>query len=794
MERSENRKRKETEAMSSINISRSRNSERSEPTTVESATCYIAGSSRHPDSTVNINAAKVPRLDETKADVQRAEETGCEGEEFKTFRTKQEWLENNMDEEDKSILTNGTYQLPAVGEATSFNVLPPSFVTKNKPFIGTYSNTITYANTNVKCEHKYHRTGEGLPPWYPMSVDDYERLGRADGSHLLDALRYKDIPDTVPLMKRGSDQADTLKRSMFKRNWKHLGDDAGRYLTGDRCDLYCVRTKYEVSYVQCLEKILDELEKGGLKWSKYRDAPSALPTPLIDFYYYRYPDSWDEDELYDVRMRTERQSPRLSNSGYSIVHKNRITALISWNWISGNDTFDFIRRELFMHVTDFMKSIELSPVIASPSTLVPTYYFGRYKNGNAHLRHGMINMMDMEQARFNMLSWIFAVRYGVGVSRLGDPRITQSRGYGIMTPVPEKLVEFTDATFVATLIGDEPDIFLGDVMYAFAVETDVKWEELDRHMEHPFVLYDWGKKDVVDMPLEREREFHFSMKKIEFWRTRVFREVTNARRNEFPTDPYDGYCKFAEKLLVQDGYRTASVVAPADDKEVTTNDETDMEVDNIPEEDRYMFEHEQERWFNPLMASLQETFAAVSKKMPTCAEQFLTTVKTLMSERDQSGNQADVINNLKAEVKRTELLCAAEKSKLSDMEQKMVQLQGDNDRLVQDLRNAKAEQHALTKKMEQLREREERLVRNVNRRHAELLRKQESVRTCTNEAVQFFDAAVADSKRDLEEISTRRSIAQPATTTARSTSTIRVPSPPCSAVAPETTDGAEQRR
>lgn len=108
-------------------------------------------------------------------------------------------------------------------------MLPPSVVRPNKPFIATYSSTADYANTNYKKEHRYFRTGNGCPPKYPMTVEEYERLGARDYSDLIDALRYTRLPNRVALGDVNKKKAKTIKQSIFERNWKHLGDDAMKF-------------------------------------------------------------------------------------------------------------------------------------------------------------------------------------------------------------------------------------------------------------------------------------------------------------------------------------------------------------------------------------------------------------------------------------------------------------------------------------------------------------------------------------------------------------------------------------
>lgn len=105
-------------------------------------------------------------------------------------------------------------------------------------------------------------------------------------------------------------------------------------------------------------------------------------------------------------------------------------------------------------VTEFMRAIELSPIISSPSTITPTYSCRRDNEGSDEFRRGFREISNHEKARFNVLSWIFAVRFGVRISSFGDPRITKLHDYGIITPFRKDLEPFCKTSSTACLIGD----------------------------------------------------------------------------------------------------------------------------------------------------------------------------------------------------------------------------------------------------------------------------------------------------------------------------------------------------
>lgn len=72
--------------------------------------------------------------------------------------------------------------------------------------------------------------------------------------------------------------AETVNRWMHSRNWKHLGDEALRFPTSDRCDIFCIRKENEVEYVRHIEAIK---KRSGIEWCHMgRYGKSYLRTDL----------------------------------------------------------------------------------------------------------------------------------------------------------------------------------------------------------------------------------------------------------------------------------------------------------------------------------------------------------------------------------------------------------------------------------------------------------------------------------------------------------------------------------
>lgn len=112
----------------------------------------------------------------------------------KKYATKDEWITDKKDEEDKTLEDNiSLYTMAPYGDAKMSNMLYPSVVSAFKPFIATYSPEVE--PLNYKVDHRYNCGGIGTEPQYPMSVEQYIALAKDDMSDMIDALRYAALFD-----------------------------------------------------------------------------------------------------------------------------------------------------------------------------------------------------------------------------------------------------------------------------------------------------------------------------------------------------------------------------------------------------------------------------------------------------------------------------------------------------------------------------------------------------------------------------------------------------------------------
>lgn len=74
-------------------------------------------------------------------------------------------------------------------------------------------------------------------------------------------------------------------------------------------------------------------------------------------------------------------------------------------------------------------------------------------------------------------------------------------------------------------------------------------------------------------------------------------------------------------------------------------------LENIPDDDRYLFDKNEERWFNPLMAVLQSTYERAVNKLTTSAVDFITNVKAQLFSVEKTEQEASFIATLESEFK-----------------------------------------------------------------------------------------------------------------------------------------------
>ena len=69
--------------------------------------------------------------------------------------------------------------------------------------------------------------------------------------------------------------------------------------------------------------------------------------------------------------------------------------------------------------------------------------------------------------------------------------MTDSNGYGLLTPIPDKMIPFmTDAYLIELFYGS--DYNLAKVLCAVRRAKAIDWAAILKQMVIPFVFYNWG--------------------------------------------------------------------------------------------------------------------------------------------------------------------------------------------------------------------------------------------------------------------------------------------------------------
>ena len=138
------------------------------------------------------------------------------------------------------------------------------------------------------------------------------------------------------------------------------------------------------------------------------------------------------------------------------------------------------------------------PLLGRPSTPVCSYAAEMMmKDKDPILKFWIDFIAEKEPVELTMGSWALAAHYGITISRLSDPRITDSKAYGNTEKTYGKLTQLPAATSEAITFQFVTELFEGSETDAVGVflavhrQNEIDWEDLGKQMEHPFVWYDF---------------------------------------------------------------------------------------------------------------------------------------------------------------------------------------------------------------------------------------------------------------------------------------------------------------
>ncbi len=462
-----------------------------------------ASSSRHPQAVKSLADVKIPRREASQVVEDQREEGG---------RRKKTTRGDEVPESDLTI------QIPSHLDADKRK--PARCVTKNDPYRTNYSKKKMYANTNSLGDHRYHRhtQAEAAPSRTPISVEDYIKLCAED--NIRDGKRFQAISNAPTVSRNGQGEAvngEPKRARSWRTQWRHMGARALKCRAVQPCDYIWLRCPEEKEYQELLVESNTVMTARTEKYDRLEDVPSCLPRPITNWYMLGEREYWEDDIIYEDRMRNKNFNPSTEPGA------EKIGLMISWHWINMHDIPSNQRYKLFYRTPEAIKEIELSPVVPTPSSPMAIYA--------EHLTTWNYDVQDMflarilkEQVEINFSSFVKAASDGLIASRLDDPRITSSGKYGILVEIPKQLYWKAGNSMIVDLFYGS-DYELERIRLAVDRSGIVDWKELAKTMTHPFVWYDFENSKVIDLPKREELEYHIVGDKVLSWCVRVYPEV-----------------------------------------------------------------------------------------------------------------------------------------------------------------------------------------------------------------------------------------------------------------------------
>ncbi len=450
---------------------------------------------------------------------------------------------------------------------------PAREVTIDDPYRSNYSKNKLYAHTNSQGDHRYHREtqGEAARSRTPISVEEYIKLCAAD--NVRDGKRFQAISN-MPVTSRNA-QGQTVngepkRTKSWRTQWRHMGARALNCKAVQPCDFIWLRCPEEKEYQERLVESNTVMTGRTEPYKTFHEIPSCLPRPITEWYMFCDAMYWDDDIIYEDRMRTKNFNP-CTDPGAEFIG-----LMISWHWINLHDVPINQRYKLFYRTPESIREIELSPVVPTP-TSPAAIYAEHLSTWNYDVQDMFVARVLREQVEINFSFFVKAASDGVKVSRLDDPRITASGKYGVLIPIPNKLFSRASNDMVADLFY-ESGYDMDRIRMAVDRSGLVDWKELAKKMKYPFAWYDFANSKVIDLPRREEIEYHIVGEKVLSWCVRVYPEI----RIPFlpPTERQPISYEFAQEEI-RTGMRNIGLLKDDKNDEVSADrPDEDMEIDD----------------------------------------------------------------------------------------------------------------------------------------------------------------------------------------------------------------------
>lgn len=389
------------------------------------------------------------------------------------------------------------------------------YVTKKDPIYVSFTKEMRYAHVNAVGDHRYHRAehrANRVPnPGAPIGVNEY--IQQCNDSGMLEGRRYAVMGDDPTGRETKS------RQKAWRQRWAHSGRDGQMTRTQQPADTYWVRCSGEIEYQRKIGPLIQLLtERAELDCNNMITIPSILPRPISCWYMFHDSKDWDEDALFENRARTSRHVFRQNQTEPTIYPG----IYAGWQDVGMYNISAEERRQLYGVVDPDLRGHECSRILPCPSPPLFNYALRQYREANPQLKTRIRAVLEKETVDLLVAAFIHAARHGIRYSRQGDPRITVSDGFGILTPIPTRTMNWLTTPYLLELFhNSEYDV--GLVILAVERQRQIDWNAIAEEMPDPFLWYEWHTGRVVSLPIRDCREVTVTDQKVlQNWCVRVF--------------------------------------------------------------------------------------------------------------------------------------------------------------------------------------------------------------------------------------------------------------------------------
>lgn len=117
---------------------------------------------------------------------------------------------------------------------------------------------------------------------------------------------------------------------------------------------------------------------------------------------------------------------------------------------------------------------EASRILPCRNSPLVNFALRTFIAGDEEFKMCFQRVLEKESFDLLLVAFLQATRYVIRYSRQGDPRITQSQGYGVLTPLQRATVQILNTAYITGLFFGS-SLGLGLVLLAVERQQEVDW-------------------------------------------------------------------------------------------------------------------------------------------------------------------------------------------------------------------------------------------------------------------------------------------------------------------------------